>query len=68
MAARAKRRIVTVSAVVILIGAAVLWWDLFRDGATLRGALLPLLLTGLGFFWLAVGFRESGPEGVEADR
>lgn len=55
---KAKRsRLLMACAVLLLASAAVLWWDLFRDGATLRGAAEPALVTLMGVFWLLVASR-----------
>lgn len=65
MAVETKRRTpVIVAAVVVLIGSAILWWDLVREGFTMGGVLVPALFTVLGVFWLAVGFRA--PDGADA--
>ncbi len=53
---------IKVSAVVILVGAAILWWDLTREGFTIRGVFLPAIFTFLGIFWLSAGSRAKGSE------
>ena len=67
MAMETKRRTpVIVAAVVVLIGSAILWWDLAREGFTVDGLLVPALFTVLGVFWLAMGFRarpNGDPDG-----
>jgi hypothetical protein len=40
--------VLTLVGVVILIGAAILWWLQIRDGVTNRGAALAVILTALG--------------------
>ena len=52
-----RRNPMIVAAVVVLIGSAILWWDLAREGFTIDGLLVPALFTVLGGFWLAMGFR-----------
>ena len=66
MPGNAKRRTLIVAAVVILIGSAVLWWDLAREGFTVAGSLVPALFTGLGVFWLAMAFRARPDGGADA--
>ena len=63
-------RLLLASAVAILAGAAVLWWDLFRDGVTFRGIALAALFSAVGVFWLLVPVRAGrakGPDSVEGD-
>ena len=60
-----------VAAVVVLIGSAILWWDLAREGFTIDGFLVPALFSVLGVFWLVMGFRtdreEDGEQPGETD-
>ena len=58
----AKRMVIKVSAVVILVAAAILWLALFGKGFTMGGVFLPTFFTILGIFWLLVASRAKGSE------
>ena len=57
-----ERWVITVAAVVMLIGAAILWWDLTVDGFTPRRTFTAGLFTVLGVFWLFVRSRPAKRE------
>lgn len=67
MPAKPTSRILTVSAVIVLVCAGILWWDVVREGATWSGILLAALFTMLGVFWLLTG-RRSGQPSANLDR
>ncbi len=73
MTVSATRMMVKLSAVVILVAAAILWLALFGKGFTMGGVFQPALLTVLGIFFLFFASRanccseDSGKANTGAD-
>ena len=59
MTAGATRIIFKLTAVITLVAAGMMWWNLFGRGFTMGGVFLPAFFTVLGPFWWFFALRAN---------